>query len=124
MPGRIVDYGGFLAVERGIVAHHVHSLVGDLAVDALALVVVLVDFVADLAGVFVIAADEQVDGGPSGLHTAGGVDARSDLEDDLVDGDHVLVEPRELDYGLETLAGVGVEPLEAVVCKYAVLSGD
>ena len=68
-----------------------YRLAGDLLVHALALLVVGVDGLADALGLVVIAADEEMDGGAARLHAACGIDPGAYLEDDVVDGDLVVL---------------------------------
>ena len=49
------------------------------------------------------------------LHTARGVDARPDLEDDVVDRDRMLLQSANLNDRLQPLAGLFVQAFEAVI---------
>ena len=108
-------------------------LLRDVAVDRLAVLVVGVDDVAEFGGDALVTLDEQLHGGMPArgrgvfvvfvhAHAAGGVDARADLEDDVVDGDVVLVQAADLDDRQQSLRGFAVEVLEAEVGQDAVLA--
>ena len=120
-PLGIVDDGGVLAGQACAGLDHLQGFLGDLAVDVLALVVVLVDLLADQHRRAGVRGLEELHGQPAGLHAPGSVDARADLEDDVVDGDVAGLEVGQGDHGGEALAGVLVELLEAEVRQHAVL---
>ncbi len=80
-----------------------------------------------------VALDQQFHGGVAArrrgvfvvlvhAHAAGGVDARTDLEDDVVDGDVVLVQTADLDDRQQTLRRLAVEVFEAEMRQNAVFA--
>ena len=97
------------------------GLLGDLLVQLLAVLVVLVDGEGQLGGVLGVACGEELHGLTAALHPARGVDARSYLEDDVADGDFLAAEAAGADDGAQAHVGVAVEALEAGVCHDAVL---
>ena len=107
-------------------------LLRDRTVDVLAVLIARIDESAVFGGYLLVARDHQIDGRmPAGrggvlvvgvdLHAPCGVDARPDLEYDVVDRDLVLVEPADLDDRQKSLAGLLVQPLEAVMGQNPVL---
>jgi len=105
----------------------------DGAVDRLAVLVVGVDHAAELLGDRLVALDQQFHGGVPARrrgvfvvlvhsHAAGGVDARPDLEDDVVDGDIVFVQPADLDDRQQTFRRLAVEVLQAEIGQNPVLA--
>ncbi len=104
----------------------------DRAVDVLAGVVARVDHVAVAGGLLVGVGHHEPHGGmPSRVgrsalgvdrHAPGRVDARADLEDQVVDRDLMLVQPADLDDRFEPLVGRFVDPLEAVIGQNAVFA--
>ena len=101
------------------------------AVDALAVLVVGVDHVAELRGHAFARLHEQVHGRVSArgrgilvvfvhAHAPCGVDAGPDLENDVVDGDAVVLQTADLDDRKQSFRRLAVEPYEAVVGQDAV----
>ena len=103
----------------------------DGAVDRLAVLIVGVDDVAELRGDAFVTLDQQLDGGVAArrrrilvvlvhAHAPGGVDAGTDLEDDVVDGDVVFVQTADLDDRQQALRRLAVEVFEAEMRQNAV----
>ena len=119
--------------QFGVALDDLVRLLRHVAVDRLAVLVEGVDDRPVVFGVALVVLDEQVHGGVSARrrgvfvvfvhpHTAGGVDARPDLEDDVVDGDRVLVQSADLDDRQQTLRRRAVEQFEPVMGQDAVFA--
>ena len=105
------------------------------AVDAFAGLVAAVDEDAELVGEVFVALHEQVDRGVSARrsrhvllpvhgHAAGGVDAGSYLEHDVVYRDFMPLQTANLDDGLQPLAWLLIQFFETVMGQYPVLAHE
>ena len=132
-PLRVVDDGTLERLHLGMRLDVVVRLLRHTAVDVLAILIVGIDYAAELLSLFVITLDKQVHrrmaarGGRILVvlvhtHTPCGIDARPDLEDDVVDGDVVLVQTADLDYRVQSRRGHTVQPLEPVIGQNTVFS--
>ena len=124
VPSRIVD-------DDRLTVFHVLEFVDDgvrlvcnLLVQFAAFFVILVDALALFAGHVDILRQEQFDRFLSVHHTAGSVDARSDLEDDVADRDLFARQAADIDDPFQAEARIAVKLLQAVVSQYAVFAGD
>ena len=122
--GVVYDNGALAADDADVAGYDVVGFQCDALIKLLAVLVVLVDGSALLVGVVEVAADHEVDGLYAALHAAGGVDAGTDLEDDVADGDLLVGELAGADYGAEAEVGVEVDAAHAVVGHDAVLAHD
>ena len=102
-------------------------------VDRLAILVVGVDDVPELRGDAFVAFDQQLDGRVPARgrgvfvvlvhpHAPGGVDTRPDLEDDVVDGDVVLVQAADLDDRQQSFRRFAVEIFQPEMGKDTVFA--
>ena len=125
-PAGVVDHRTLGGLQLRVGLDEVVGFLRDAAVDALAVLVEAVDHRAELFGQAFVAFDQQIDrriaARRSGVfvvfvhpHTACGVDAGSDFEDDVVDGDVVSIQAADLDDREQPLRGGGVEPQKPVV---------
>ena len=121
VPLGIVYDRGILPGEAFAFLDHLEGFLGNLAVDALAVVVVLVDLLAYGHGGIDVGGGQEFDREATGLHATGGIDARADLEDDIVYGNMSQFEFGQGNHGKQAGAGRFVQLLEAVVSQYAVL---
>ena len=81
VPVLVVDYNGFLLrVHLAAGFEYGVGLLGDLLVELLAVLVILVDGLAKARGFLEIAGGEQLHGFRPALHAPRGVDARPDFE--------------------------------------------
>ena len=110
-----------LTLEFG---HNLVGLLSHLLVDILALLVVFVDQIRFSQGLVEIAFYQQVDSFGTVLHTSGGVDTRSDLEDDIAHRDLTASQSTDLNNGLQSYRGVGIELFQSVEGQDAVLAHD
>ena len=93
-------------------------------VQVLALFVVFVDAFRMLAGCAVVLLDEQCHGFSAGLHAPGGIDARSYLEDDVAQGNLLVLQSAHFHECLDAHAGRTVQLAQAVIGQDAVLAHD
>ena len=124
VPLRVIDYGGVLARQAASALNHLQGLLGNLAVYVLALVVVLVDLFAYLHCRAAVCRLEELDGEAPRFHTAGGVDARTDLEDDVINADVAGLEVGQGNHRQQALARVLVELAETEMGQYPVFPHD
>ena len=122
VPGGIVHDGHVLMGQGFAALHHLQGLLGNLPVYGLALVVVVVDLFPYPDGRAVIRGGEQFHRQPAAFHAARRVDARSNLEHDVVYADMSRLQLGQVNHGQQALARVLVQPLEAEVGQDAVLS--
>ena len=123
VPLRAVHYGCVLAGESLSVLHHLERFGRDFAVDILAVVIVFVDPLGDDHGLPLLFGGEQFHGETSAFHSAGCVDARTQLEHDIVDAHVSRLQVAQVHESAEAVAGILVEGLEAVVGEHAVFAG-
>ena len=125
MPVLVVDDDRALAVDNShIFLDKRVGFLGDLLVEFLAVAVVLVNVLSLFESLVKVAAYEQVHRLHAALHSAGGVDARTDLENHLADRDILVGELAEADDAPQPEIGIGVEAAQSVVCHNAVLPDD
>ena len=122
VPLRVKDDGRILMRQAFPLGDHVQGLLGDFPVDIFALVVVVVDLLADAEGGLVVRSRQQFHRQASALHPARRVDARSDFEHDVVDAHVAGLQFGEVDHGQQALAGIFVEPAQAEMGQHAVLA--
>ena len=104
--------------------HDAVSLVGHFLVEVFALVVVGVDLQRHAVCTVWVALHEQCHRLAAVLHSTAGIDARPDLEDDIIHRHLTLVEATDFDDGLQANAGVGIDLPQSVVGQYTVLTQD
>ena len=123
VPGGVVYDGGVLRGQGTAARNHLQGFLRDFAVDGLALVVVVVDFLADFPGRPFIGGRKELHRQPAAFHSSCRIDAGADLEDDVVNADVAGLQLGKADHGQQALTRVLVEALEAVVGQDAVFSG-
>ena len=111
-------------VQPGQVLHLFYGLFRHLLVQILAGLIVQVDAVRLFEGFGKVLLHQQFHGFLAVLHAPRGVDARANLEDDVVDGQFPVVQSAHLGDGLKADGGIGVELAQAVVGQDAVLAHD
>ena len=109
------------------------SLLRHAAVDVLAVLIVGVDDVAELAGLLVVTLNQQLNGGKASTrggifvvfvhtHTTCCVDTRTNLKYDVVDCDVVVLETANLDYRQQARRRHTVQTLQTIIGKDAVFA--
>ena len=69
----------------------------------------------------VVRRSQQFDREPSGLHPSGGIDSRTDLENDVVDRQMARFQFGQGGHGKKSLAWILIELLESEMSEYPVL---
>ena len=99
------------------------GFLGHLLVDVLALFVVFIDMFRHADGGREVSLHQEVNAELTILHTSRCVDARTYLEDDVAHRDLSSIESADVDDGAQAHARIGVELLQAMEGKDAVLVG-
>ena len=123
VPVRGIDHHGIAGTAAGAVLDHVECLRGYFPVNALALVVVVIDFLSDLKRLRRILGGEEFDSQAARLHPSGRIDPGTYLEYDIVDGDVSGLKVGELNHCLESRARPLIQHLEAEMRQHPVLPG-
>ena len=97
------------------------GIFGHVLVDVLALLVVLIDMLGLAQCLVNVFLHEQVHAFLTVLHTSGGIDARSNLEDDVAHRDVAAAESTDVDDGFQAHTGILIENLQSVESENAVL---
>ena len=92
-----------------------------MLVDVLALLVVFIDMLGLAQSLVDVFLHEQVHAFLTVLHTSGGVDTWSNLEDDVAHGDVAAAESTDVDDGFQTHTGILIENLQAMEGEDTVL---
>ena len=121
VPRGVIHYRGSTGRQGRTVLYHLQGFLGDLAVDSFTLVVVVVDALAYNVGDMVVCRGQKLDGKPSSLHTACGVDPRADLEDNVVYRKMARFKLGKSGHRQQALAGILIELLEAEMSQDPVL---
>ena len=124
MPVRVIDDDGLLVLDVLYVLDVGVGFVGDFLVQFATFIVVLVDVLASLPCCLHAFRKEQFHRFPSVHHSAGSVDARSDLEDDVADGDLFSAQSADVDDAFQSEARIAVDLFQSVVGKNSVFAGD
>ena len=132
-PLGIVDHRALQLFHCGVALDKIVRFLRHRTVDRLAILVVGVDDVPELRGDAFVAFDQQLDGRVPARgrgvfvvlvhpHAPGGVDTRPDLEDDVVDGDVVLVQAADLDDRQQSFRRFAVEIFQPEMGKDTVFA--
>ena len=121
VPGGIVNYGHVLRLQGGAVP--TISMASWVISRSMLLRSLLLSLIFSPIWMAepVVGRGEKFHRQTAGLHAAGGIDAGTDLEDDVIDSDVPGLELGQVDHGQKALAGIFVEPFEAEVGQDAVL---
>ena len=92
VPIFVVDNdSAFVGVELSAIFEYSICFIGDLLVEFLSVLVVLVDIFAELKRLVEVASNKQFDSLHSRLHSSGSIDARTDFENHITDCDFLVV---------------------------------
>ena len=106
VPRRVIDDDGVVVDHALAGLDHFQRLLRDLAVDALALVVGVVDLFAHQHRLGGVGCGQQLHGQAARIHAAGRIQPGADLEDDVVDRQVPGLQLGKIDDRQEALAGV------------------
>ena len=124
MPLLVVDDNAATLFETLHGADLFGGLLGHLAVEIFARLVVEVDVRSLIEGGGVVVFDQQLDGFFAVLHASGGIDAGADAENDVVHRQFAVGQSAHFHDGLQTDGGVGVEAPQPVVGEDAIFARD
>ena len=125
MPVLVVNNNRLLALDLLFVIFDNHiSLFRATAVKLFAVFVILVDALADFVGFRTAFGHKQLHRLRARLHTSRRIDARTNLEDDVGNGDFLVRQAAELYDASETHIRIRVQSLQTIVSKHTVFAHD
>ena len=102
--------------------NHGYCFVGNGFVQILTVVVIYIDGTAALVSKAIITCNEQFDRFGCQFHTSRSIDARSDFENYITDGDFFVFQSAHFQYGFDARAGVGIDLFYPVKSQNAVFT--
>ena len=124
MPLGIVNDNGLLVFD---IRNRIDNLVGFLGylfIQFAPLFVVLVDALALLADYGAVFGQQQIHSFLPIHHPSGGIQARTDLEDDVADGDFLSAQTTYVNHALQSHARATVDLSQAIIRQNTVFPGD
>ena len=123
MPIFVVDNNRFFARNYFVtLLKQCTGFFGNLFVEFLAVAIILVDVFAFFVGIVDILCHQKVYCLASALHTSRCIDAWTNLENHIADGDFLIREPANANYASQSYVRVAVKTLQSKICHHAIFA--
>ena len=124
MPFAVIEHDRLLRTHLFLVIlDNGVGLFGNIAVELLTALIIAVNLLDDFISSRVVARHEQLHRLLTTLHAARSINKWTYFEDNIADGNFTFLYTTQSQDAAQSHAGIVVQAFDAIVCKYAVLSG-